>query len=475
MHEDLTATEVVGAIARGGLAARDYVDSVLERAEERTDLGAVVALDADGARAAASAVDAARSAGAPLGPLAGLPLLVKDNINTSSLPTTGGTAALADVRPSADAEVLARLVAAGAFVVGKTTMHELAFGITTTNLSPIAAITRNPYDPARIPGGSSGGTAAAVAARVAPAGLGSDTAASVRIPASFSGIAGLRPSTGGRRRRYSGSGVLPLSHTLDTVGPMARTVRDLALLDAVITDTTVPSAADLAGLRVGVPAVLWNGLESGVASVMGEARDRLADAGVVLVDVDLPEALELAEKIVFPLALHEPRSAIPEYLAETGVEGISLETIAAGIASPDVAGAFGAVLAAPFGEAYPDAVSVHRPALQQAYGEYFAAHEVDAILFPTSPVLPAPIDAVNGSATMSVDGGPPVDTFTTTIRNVGPGICAGVPSLSLPAGLSSVGLPVGLSLEGPVDGDRALLAIGMAVEDLLGPVPAPPV
>jgi Asp-tRNA(Asn)/Glu-tRNA(Gln) amidotransferase A subunit family amidase len=473
-QQELTATEVVGAIARGELTALAYLTSVLERADALAELGAVVALDREGARRAAARIDADRDAGAALGPLAGLPLLVKDNINTSVLPTAGGTPALRDVRPTSDAAVLGPLLAAGAIVVGKAAMHELAFGITTTNLSPGAAITRNPYDTSRIPGGSSGGTAAAIAARIVPAGLGTDTAASVRVPAAFTGIVGLRPSTGGRRRRYSAAGVLPLSHTLDTVGPLGRTVHDVALLDSVVTAGPLPAPAELAGLRIGTPAVLWDDLERPVAAVMHEARARLADAGVVIVDVDMPEALALAERIVFPLALHEPRTAIPDYLRDTGVEGITLDTIAAGIASPDVRAAFAAVTADAFGDAYPDAIAVHRPRLQQVYADHFADHRLDAILFPTSPVLPAPIDAVNGSSTHSVDGGPPVDTFTTTIRTVGPGSCAGVPSLSLPAGRTPGGLPVGLNLEGPVDDDARLLAIGMAVEALLGTVPAPP-
>ena len=474
MHEELTATEVVAAIARGELTALDHLDAVLARADARADLGAVAALDREGAREAAARIDADRAAGAVLGPLAGLPLLVKDNINTTTLPTTGGTPALRGVRPTADAAVLAPLRAAGAIVVGTTTMHELAFGVTTTNLAPGAAIARNPYDTARIPGGSSGGTAAAIAARIVPAGLGTDTGASVRVPAAFCGIAGLRPSTGGPRRRWSGAGVLPLSHTLDTVGPLGRTVRDVALLDAVVTGGAVPTPPDLAGLRIGTPAVLWDGLESPVAAVMAEARERLADAGVVLVDVDMPDALALAEQIVFPLALHEPRTTIPEYLRETGVEGVTLESIADGIASPDVRNAFAAVMADAFGDAYPDAIDVHRPRLRRLYADHLAEHGLDAILFPTAPVLPAPVDAVNGSGTLSVDGGPPVDTFTTTIRNMGPGSCAGVPSLSLPAGRTPDGLPVGLALEGPVDGDTRLLAIGMAVEALLGTLPAPP-
>jgi len=206
----------------------------------------------------------------------------------------------------------------------------------------------------------------------------------VRIPASLNRIAGLRPSTGGSERRYSGAGALPLSHTLDTVGSFGRTVTDVALLDSVLTGTPTPAQATLAGLRVGVPAVLWSGLESQVDAVVQDARTRLVGAGVVFIDVDMPEALTLSDKIIFPVALHDPIADIPKFL------------------------------------------SVHRPALQKVYSDYFRNNGVDAIIFPTSPVLPASIDAVNGSSTMSVDGGPPVGTFTTTIRNMGPGSCVGV-------------------------------------------------
>jgi indoleacetamide hydrolase len=405
--------------------------------------------------------------------LAGLPLVVKDNINTKDLPTTAGTPALHDFRPIADAAVLQPLLDEGAIILGKANMHELAFGITTTNFSPFAGTATNPYDPARIPGGSSGGTWAAIAARIAPAGLGSDTGASVRIPAAFNGIAGLRPSTGGPRHRYSGTGVCPLSHTLDTVGPMARTVADVALLDSVITGAPVPPPAQLDGLRVGAPAALWNGLEDEVNTVMQAAKRRLADAGVVFVDADMPDILALSEKIIFPVAFHEPIADIAAYLDESGATGITVESIIDQIASPDVKKTFEVVLADPMATAYPDAVNLYRPQLQRMYSAYFADNALDALLFPTSPVLPAPIDPVNGTGTLSIDGGPPVDTFATTIRNMVPGSCAGVPSLSLPAGMSASGLPVGLNLEGPIDSDSTILAIGIAIESLLGPLPAP--
>ena len=163
--------------------------------------------------------------------------------------------------------MLQQLVDAGAIVLGKTNLHELAFGITSTNLSSFAGPVKNPYDRTRIPGGSSGGTAVAIAARIVPAGLGTDTGGSTRIPAALCGIAGLRPSVGngGAQRRYDGAGVVPISHTRDTIGPMGRSVADVALLDAAITGGA-PAAARCrcAGLRIGVPASFWSGLEAQV-------------------------------------------------------------------------------------------------------------------------------------------------------------------------------------------------------------------
>jgi mandelamide amidase len=267
--------------------------------------------------------------------------------------------------------------------------------------------------------------------------------------------------------------VLPISHTLDTAGPMARTVVDVALLDSVVTGSEMPAAATLPGLRLGVPAVLWSGLERAVDAVVRDATRRLAAAGVTVVDIDLPELLELAEQIVFPVALHEPGADIAAYLHDSGAHGTTVAAIAEQIAGPDVRRAFEAVCGDAMAGWYPDAVNVHRPRLQQIYAEYFADTAVDAILFPTSPVLPAPIDEVNGSGTLSFDGGDPVDTFTTTVRNTAPGSCAGVPSLALPAGTAPGGLPVGISLDGPVGSDRRLLGIGMAVQSVLGSPPAP--
>ena len=471
----LTATEAVAAIRRGRLTAVRYTRFLLDRADDLMGLQAIITLDRDGALAAAHRVDRAHRRGRKLGALAGLPMLIKDNVNTKHLPTSGGTPALRDFQPDNDAVVLQRLLAAGAIVLGKANMHELAFGITNTNFSPFAGFAQNPYDRTRVPGGSSGGTGAGIAARIAPAGIGSDTGGSVRIPASFNGLAGLRPSTGngGRQRRYSPKGVLPLSSTLDTVGPLGRTVADVALVDAVITGTAVPRRVNLRHVRLGVPAVLWADLDDDVAAVAGAARKRLAAAGVELVDVDIPDLLDLANKIIFPVALHEPITEIPKYLQENGADGITLSSIAAQIASPDVKKAFGAVTSDADGPLYPDAISVYRPQIQKLVAAYFRDNKVDALLFPTVPVPAPAIDTVNGSGTISVNGGPPVDTFGTVIRNVSPGSSVGMPGLTLPAGLSDSGLPIGISVEGPIGSDKKVLSIGMAIERLLGTLPAP--
>jgi indoleacetamide hydrolase len=464
--------QAVQAISSGRIPAQTYVRTLLARADALKDLNAMVALDANGALQAARRIDAMRDSGQTLPPLAGLPIVVKDNINSAALPTTGGTPALRNVRPKTNAPSLQKLLDAGAIVIGKSNLHELAFGITSTNLAPFAGAVKNPYDRTRIPGGSSGGTAA----RIAPAGLGTDTGGSTRVPAALCGIVGLRPSVGngGAQRRYHDrNAVVPISHTRDTVGPMARSVADIALLDAVITGTPLAAAVPLRGLRIGAPASFWEGMDSQLAAVVIKAEARLANAGVVFVDVDLPGLQALNNSVSFQLALHEPIADIPAYLAANGVTGITLKDIAAMVASPDVKGAFGAILADAFGKDYEAALRVHRPKLQSLYADYFASNRLDAMLFPTT-ILPAvPIDLAAGSGKVAINGGPLVDTFGTFIRNTDPGSNAGIPGLSLPAGLTAGGLPVGLELDGPLGSDARLISIALAFEAVLGGVPAP--
>jgi indoleacetamide hydrolase len=470
-----SAAEIVAAIRAKKITATAVTKAAIERAEQLKDLNAFIFLNKDGALATAAEIDEGRS-----GPLAGLPIVIKDNINTSDMPTSGGTPALQNAQPRKNAPSMQALFKAGAVIIGKTNLHELAFGITSTNLSSFAGPVKNPYDQTRIPGGSSGGTAAAIAAGIVTCGLGTDTGGSTRIPAALTGIVGLRPSVGngGAQRRYNDANlVVPISHTRDTVGPMGRTVADVALLDSIITFTPMAKAEPLQGKRLGIPAAFWAGLDRDLETVIKAARARLADAGIVLVDLDIPGLFEQNAKVSFPIALHEPIADFPAYLkASEIVDGtFTLADIAAKIASPDVKGAFGAITADAFGAAYQDAITVQRPALQKMYEAYFRDNNLDGILFPTTVAPAPPIDAVKGSGEMSINGGAPVPTFDTMIRNTDPGSNAGIPGLSLFAGMTPAGLPVGLEIDGPVGSDAKLLGLGLSIEAILGSAPPPKV
>ena len=201
------------------------MSELLTAHRENRDLNAFISLNEERANAAAAALDEQSGTGI----LHGLPIAVKDAIAAAGLPATAGTEALRGYLPEKDADVVEPLIAAGAFVLGKLNMHELSYGITSNNgaFGPV----RNPYDLERIPGGSSGGAGAAVAAGLVPAALGTDTGGSVRIPAALCGVVGFRPTTG----RYSQKGIVPVSHTRDTAGPLCRSVSDAAMIDAAIT------------------------------------------------------------------------------------------------------------------------------------------------------------------------------------------------------------------------------------------------
>lgn len=472
----LTSIEAIAAIQQGRLAASDYLATLLAHAQAMSGLNALTALDVQGALAAARRIDALPADARAQLPLAGLPIVVKDNINTRGLPNTAGTPALEHFIPRDNAPSVQRLLDAGAIVLGKANMHELAFGITSTNLAPHAGPVRNPYDPSRIPGGSSGGTAAAIAARIVPAGLGTDTGGSTRIPAALTGIAGFRPSVGngGASRRYHDpNAVVPISHTRDTVGPMARSVADIALLDQVITDSAPLVTLDLRGLRVGLPSPLWEGLEPEVEAVARAALLRLQAAGVDWVDMAMPDLLDINSHIGAPLALHESVDDLPAWLDANEAPVHTVADIAARIASPDVRDMYQAVLADEAADQYEEAMTVWRPRLQQYYATAFATHRVDALLFPTTRLAAVPLDEVNGSSTVSIQGAEAVSTFEAFLRNTDPASNAGLPGLSLPAGLTPQGLPVGIELDGPEGSDRRLLAIGVAFEQVLGLLAAP--
>ncbi|TAL79565.1 MAG: indoleacetamide hydrolase [Burkholderiaceae bacterium] len=454
--------------ARAGLLKREfscaeYVEALLARAGSFPEVNAWVARDLDQLRRDAAALDSSgRLADANL-PLAGIPIAVKDNIDVVGLPCAAGTGALKDRHPANNAGVVSDVLDAGALVAGKTGMHELAMGVTSNN--GVTGAVRNPYDLRRVPGGSSGGSAAAVAAGFAPAALGTDTGGSVRLPAALCGLVGLRPTIG----RYATDGVVPLCRTRDTVGPIARTVADVALLDSILSGDDASPSVDLAGLRLGVPRdTLFDDLEAGVAQAVQDVLRQLEKSGVVLVEADVPRYRELDEAVGFPLVFHELERDLPEFLAAGGMK-LSLADVHAGIGSPDVAGIVAMLLDGHSvgRKAYREALR-QRSQMQAVYFDYFRRHRLDGVIFPTTPM---PATPVGEDVTVELNG-EQVPTFATFIRNTDPGSVAGVPGISVPAGLSA-GLPVGVEIDGLPHSDRWLLAVAAVVERFVPALPPP--
>ena len=465
---ELSAADAAALIRTGKMRSEDLVRALIAKAKAGSSLNAFITLDEPGALKAAQAADAAVKAGTAKGALHGVPLAIKDNIHVAGLPNTAGAPPLKNFVPATNAPVAQKLIDAGAIVLGKTNMHELAFGITNNN-GGFGAV-GNPYDPTRFPGGSSGGSGAAIAARMAPAGLGSDTGGSVRIPAGLNGLAGLRPTL----LRYSQEGVTPISHTRDTVGPMARTAADLVLLDGVITGAaTTLTPRSLKGLRLGVPnSYYWDNLDPETRRVCEAALAKLQAAGVELIKADIANIADLNAKVSFPVALYEVMTDLPAYLKKYNA-GVDMKQLAAGLGSPDVKGLIGAMLEGKpptIPEAvYKDALTA-RPALQKAFADYFAANNVVGIIFPTTPA-PAQVIATSGE-TFDLNG-QQAPTFPTFIRNADPGSNAGIPGITVNAGMSANGLPIGIAVDGPANSDRELLALALAMEQVLGRAPAP--
>jgi mandelamide amidase len=460
----LTVAAAARAIREGTLRAEGYAEALLERCAAHAGLNAFITLDAERVRAAARSADRTRAG--PLGPLHGVPLVLKDNIDTVDLPTTGGTPTLRNHRPKRNAPVAEALVRAGALVLGKANLHELACGVTNNNGGFGPA--RNPWNPGLVPGGSSGGTGVAVAARLAPAGIGSDTGGSVRIPAALCGIVGFRPTT----KRWSQAGIVPISSTRDTAGPMTRSVADAVLLDGVVTGgATTLEPTRLKGLRLGVPRqYYWSELDPELAAVCEQELARLSRLGVVLVEADVPNLKALDDAVSFPVALYEQVATLKAYLRDSGT-GIGYEQVAGACASPDVRGMLTSLLGAGAvpETVYREALDKHRPALQAALEAYLERNHLAAMIFPTTPMPARPIGE---DETVEVNG-KRVPTFFTYIRNTDPASNAALPGLSLPIGLTRSGLPVGIELDARSGQDARLLAIGLAYEASLPPMPAP--
>ena len=472
--DGLTTKQAAADLCSGKITSRALTAAALARAKASQNLNAFITLDEEGAMKAAAAFDAGRSKKSSCKPLGGVPIVIKDNIEVAGLPATAGTPALKGYVPRGDAPVAAKLRAAGAIIIGKTNMHELAFGISgynpTFQTGPAPGV-RNAYDATKIAGGSSSGTASAIGARIVTAGLGTDTGGSVRIPCALNGCAALRPTVG----RYPSEGIAPISHTRDTAGPMAATVADVAILDRVIAGGGAITPANPKEVRLGVVAATLVNLDGDTDAAFHAAVEKLKSAGVTVVDVEMPKLAELNSQVGFPVALYEAYDDMEAYLKHSGT-GITIEQLATSIASPDVKGTYDGLViprklpgpnntvvdAKP---AYEAAMKTARPALQALYRDTFANNHLDAIAFPTTPkvAIPAGPDASS------------LENFVLFIQNTDPGSDAGLPGIQVPMALgASTKLPVGLELDGPAGSDRRLVAIAMTLEGIFGRLPAPP-
>ena len=462
---ELTLTEMINGLSAGEFSASEIATAVIDRIEATSDLGAIIEFDKNFYKLEAAASDKRRKDNEAR-PLDGVPLVLKDNIDTKNLATTGGTGALAGKKPKQDAPAVEALRKQGAIIPAKAVLHELAFGITSNN--SVTGPARNPYNPLMIPGGSSGGTAVAISSGQFPAGLGTDTGGSVRIPAALCGLFGFRPSVG----RYSRSGVIPISSTRDTIGPIAKNIDDIIHLDSAMAVKDVPNLdhVDLKSLRIGVPRTrFWEDLETGVQELSSSFLKKLEESGVEIIEKDFPDIWELNDNTGFPIALFEVMRELPAYLKNAGY-GVSLDDLIAGIGSPDVLG----IISSQQGDeampeaAYLDAINKHRPKMQELYADYFREENIDAIIFPTTPLTARPI---GDDETVELNGNQQ-PTFPTFIRNTDLGSNLGAPGISMPIGLSQ-GLPVGIEFDGLPDKDDHLLAITAGVAKLLKPIPAP--
>lgn len=470
---DLTASDVAELLECRILTSEQYARAVLQRADDLQALNAFVTrTPAAEVLEAARQSDRRRARGRAKGPLDGVPFVIKDNFDSAGLPTTSGTPALAGNRPLKNAAMLQRLLDGGAILIGKANMHELAFGVTSNN--PATGAVHNPYDPSKIPGGSSGGSAAAVAAGIVPLALGSDTAGSVRIPAALSGTFGFVPSAG----RYSTKGLMVVSNTQDRVGTLARSVRDLVLFDRVL-DTNRPHVrpARLRGLRLGVDRPNFaSNLDPAVSVLFERALTELRRRGVVLVEAPVlprPAFLATIGALRQTIGFFEAPINTARYLAQNARPSLTIEQLAAGVATPEVRGIFFNFLVpgAP-GAITPDAYAqalAAREQLRGAYRAYFEGQDVAGVLLPTT-VLPA--RPIGQDALVDLNG-TLVPTTLIYSQNTVPASYAGLPSLSMPIGQTDDGLPVGLELDGAEGDDENVLGVGLALERVFGRLPSP--
>lgn len=307
-----------------------YFDSI----EKQQTLNAFISTDKASAIQQAQYWDKYLLSGKPCPALMGILIAVKDNIHVAGFPNSAGTPALADFKPQSSAPIIQKLIDHGAIIVGKTNMHELAFGVTGYNTAMhIEGVvgTRNAVNPLHIAGGSSSGSAVAVAAGMVPISIGTDTGASIRLPSALNGCVGFRPMVG----RYSQESITPISHTRDTAGPIAHTVSDIILIDQLITQEPKKEPLQPNQIRLGINPYFWNHLDEDVHEQAHIALELLKEAGVKIIPVEIPNLEQLNHAISFPVVVYEGKYDLIQYLKLHHID-LTLETVIDQISSPDV-------------------------------------------------------------------------------------------------------------------------------------------
>jgi amidase len=469
-----TISDSQEAMKEGRVSSRGLVDAYLARIEaydrRGPRLNAIAAINPQ-ARGDADALDRERAARGPRGPLHGIPVLVKDNFDVAGMPTTAGTLAFSTLRPTVDAFQVRKLREAGAVILGKTNMHELASGI--TNISSLTGQTRNPYDLARNPGGSSGGTGAAVAASFAAAGMGSDTCGSIRVPASHNNLVGLRGTAGLSSR----TGIVPLSHTQDIAGPLARTVTDLALmLEATVgPDDADPATQEgsprpapryraalrrdgLGGARIGVLTALVSASpdDEEMARVVRTAIEEMKKLGAETVDISIPgfeellrESSVINDEFTFDLA---------DYLARVPDAPVrSLKEIL------DRGLHHGAL----------DAILKTRAAVEQRETEHYRRARAKRTALRAAVLAAMDTERADALAYATIRRRPAIIGEPQLGSNCQLSATTGLPAISFPAGFTEDELPVGIELLGRAFAEADLLKLAYAFEQATGHRRAP--
>jgi aspartyl-tRNA(Asn)/glutamyl-tRNA(Gln) amidotransferase subunit A len=482
-----TAAELGRAIAAREVTSVEVTQAHLDRiaaTDERVH--AFLHIDADAALAAAAEIDTAIADGASLGPLAGVPIAVKDVITTKGVPTTAGSKILEGWRPPYDATIVKRMRAAGLIILGKTNMDEFAMG-SSTEYSAYGP-THNPWDLSRIPGGSGGGSAAAIASYQAPLAIGTDTGGSIRQPGAVTGTVGAKPTYGGTSRY----GLIAFSSSLDTPGPCARTVADTALLHEIIAghdpcdSTSIPApvpdvvgaavrgtSGDLSGVRVGlVKEFSGEGAEPGVVSAYRDAVDALAKLGADIVEVSCPH-FEYALPAYYLIAPSEASSNLARFdgvrfglrVGDDGrhsLEEVMFATREAGF-GPEVKrrimlGTY--ALSSGYYDAYYGQAQKVRTLISRDFNAAF--EKADVLVSPTTPFVAFPI----GSRTAD-----PYQMYLADLFTI-PSNLYGGPAISVPCGLSE-GLPVGLQIMAPTMADDRMYRVAAALESVVGQLTPP--